>query len=381
VNLLFSKLVPGGNPTLVLHDPDLSGGSLAEVAARLMSPLHVHAEQVGALYSAVAGQYGGLPRLVMMGGEFCVNAARCAAMLLALQREGRFAAPPAPDGLPGHTDVTPDTKLQSTGLQLGISATEGRGEMRSISEARRDHARAAAELAKQQEAVLQATWYEADLWSGELLVSGRAEPVRLLACAEAGALARALAPESGDGSGGRCRFASERKEERPAGTALFCAARVADPAGDTAHQVCGDGLGLVRMPGISHLLVEEARHPVPSMSGTAWKEQSGALRRKTGIAGSPASGVVWFRREEQAFRIWPAVEVLATSSEYLESACGSASLALALWLWRRNETPAAPVDVLQPSGGTLRVYPDREEPGAAWISGPVSLVARGTAYV
>ena len=32
--------------------------------------------------------------------------------------------------------------------------------MRSISEARRDHARAAAELSKQREAVLKATWYE-----------------------------------------------------------------------------------------------------------------------------------------------------------------------------------------------------------------------------
>jgi hypothetical protein len=48
--------------------------------------------------------------------------------------------------------------LQSTRLQLGISATGGRGEMRSISEARRDHARAAAELSKQQEAVLKATY-------------------------------------------------------------------------------------------------------------------------------------------------------------------------------------------------------------------------------
>ena len=69
-----------------------------------------------------------------------------------------FARPEAlPEQPPGGSV---DTNLQSTGLQLGINATGGRAEMRSISAARRDHARAAAELSKQREAVLKATWYE-----------------------------------------------------------------------------------------------------------------------------------------------------------------------------------------------------------------------------
>jgi hypothetical protein len=44
-----------------------------------------------------------------------------------------------------------DTRLPTTGLQPGISATEGR-------DARRDHVHAAVERSKQQEAVLNATW-------------------------------------------------------------------------------------------------------------------------------------------------------------------------------------------------------------------------------
>jgi diaminopimelate epimerase len=91
--------------------------------------------------------------------------------------------------------------------------------------------------------------------------------------------------------------------------------------------------------------------------------------------------VVWFRGDGRTFRIWPAVEVLATASEYLESACGSASLALALWLWKKRGTPAEAVDVHQPSGGVLRVFPDLGQSGAAWLSGPVVLAAQGTAYL
>jgi ABC-type oligopeptide transport system ATPase subunit len=61
---------------------------------------------------------------------------------------------------PGRVSAAFDTKLQSTGSQIGISATGGRGARRSISEAGRDQAHAAAELSKQREAVLKATWYE-----------------------------------------------------------------------------------------------------------------------------------------------------------------------------------------------------------------------------
>jgi hypothetical protein len=52
------------------------------------------------------------------------------------------------------------SKQEAVLKATSISATGGRGEMRSISEARRDHTHAAAELSKQQEAVLKATSYE-----------------------------------------------------------------------------------------------------------------------------------------------------------------------------------------------------------------------------
>jgi hypothetical protein len=81
----FSKLIPGGNPTIILHEPALSPAALAALSSRLMQPLHIGGEQVGALYCPDTDKPSSLPRLRMMGGEFCVNATRAAALLLARQ--------------------------------------------------------------------------------------------------------------------------------------------------------------------------------------------------------------------------------------------------------------------------------------------------------
>jgi diaminopimelate epimerase len=323
----FSKLIPGGNPTIILHDPDFSDCSLAEAAAALMSPLHLQAEQVGALYPATPDHNGALPRLLMMGGEFCVNATRAAAMILALQ--GKLRQLSTLPALSDPSGTAPDDACRE----------------------------------------------------GKLLVSGMEDPVRVLVCSDADGLIRTLTRECAGDSEGAFFSGRDGVEETLRGPELFCAARIVCAGDDTVHRALGDGIDLVRMPGISHVLVDGERHPVPEMNCNAWKEQTRAFRRKAGVTESPASGVVWFQRDGRCFRIRPAVEVLATASEHLESACGSASLALALLLWRQSDAPAMPVDVLQPSGGMLRIFPDRGQPGAAWISGPVFLAAQGTAYL
>jgi hypothetical protein len=132
------------------------------------------------------------------------------------------------------------------------------------------------------------------------------------------------------------------------------------------------------MPGMIHALIDAGEQPLPDFEGNGWRRASADRRSECGLSDAPASGIIWFRQEGTAFRIWPAVEVKATLSEHLESACGSASLALALWQWQHTE--AGPVNVLQPSGETLRVFP-AAEPGRAWISGPVLLAAEGVVHV
>ena len=76
----FWKLTPGGNPTILLPARDIPAEHRVSVARAVMSPLHIGAEQVG--YITLEDT----PRLDMMGGEFCLNATRAFALVLA--REG-----------------------------------------------------------------------------------------------------------------------------------------------------------------------------------------------------------------------------------------------------------------------------------------------------
>lgn len=77
----FHKLSPGGNPTiLVMGSDNIDPMFRPRIASSLMDPLHLHAEQVGFVTLSSAR-----PRLEMMGGEFCGNACRCLAALLAME--------------------------------------------------------------------------------------------------------------------------------------------------------------------------------------------------------------------------------------------------------------------------------------------------------
>lgn len=321
----FSKLIPGGNATIILTDPDLEPERLPDISSRLMDPMHIQAEQVGALYgagrapAALPGARTDLPHLQMMGGEFCVNATRSAALLLA--RQGAIA------------------RLGLPGAQL-------------------------------------------DAWAGELTVSGMDGPVPVVAASEVESLEEALRAVSA----GFAQAASEKRAAAPAiSTSLRCAARI-DCAAPGVRCVRKDpGVTLVSMPGIQHLLVDISLNPLPDMSSPTWKAASAAWRVRCGLAGSPASGVVWYERLDRGYRIWPAVEVAATNSEHLETACGSASLAMALMHHRASggaggREALAAVDIAQPSGETLRVFMESHS-GRAWIAGPVLLVAQGTAYL
>lgn len=80
--LQFYKTSPGGNSTILILDsiPPLKRASLAKT---LMDEHHLQAEQVGYL-----DLQSSPIRLEMMGGEFCGNACRAAAAVLAHEKTG-----------------------------------------------------------------------------------------------------------------------------------------------------------------------------------------------------------------------------------------------------------------------------------------------------
>ncbi len=332
----FSKLCPGGNPTILVTGP-VDPSDIPGISARLMNPLHVFAEQVGVVRLSIT------PHLQMMGGEFCVNATRCAAFWLALQNR---------------------------------------------------------------------LLWNGTFWQGEITVSGATGSIDLAVSGDAKTLHSAL----GGISQGRENTAGEKQEygslapdsgEMPA--LLYCAARMpcdvssdGERAGATLD-VVEDGAVLVSLSGISHLLLDKRAHNMPA----DWKNSTRAWRKKVGIHTLPASGVIWYEADQTRTRIYPAVYVRDTDCEHMETACGSASLALALVLKNAaglgmdvslaaDAFGACGLNVTQPSGENLTIFLETSPltngfgknsqhgiylPPAAWVSGPVRLVAEGIAYL
>jgi diaminopimelate epimerase len=275
----FYKLSPGGNTTILVMDAEgVAPAERAPMAARLMDPLHLGAEQVGyisAVAPGAAGRGAALARLDMMGGEFCGNAARSLAAVLAL--EGR---------------------LDGTG---SISVSGAKGDL----------------------------------------------PVRARRVAE--------------------------------GVVDAWAAMPVRPGADCVRSL-GPGLAAVALDGITHLLIDEGRHPWPTDSAT----ETMRLLARHGLDAGDAAGCIWHRVAASGPAIRPVVWVRATGTTHQETACGSGTMALAQALALEAGGPVA-VDVTQPSGAAIgaRVVwdPARGEFSDAWIGGPVRLVARGSAFV
>lgn len=75
--LHFLKYSPCGNITILIKNTSLSPHERALAATEIISPAHLGAEQAGYVDTT-----GALPRLDMMGGEFCLNATRSLAVFL-----------------------------------------------------------------------------------------------------------------------------------------------------------------------------------------------------------------------------------------------------------------------------------------------------------
>lgn len=320
-SIRFHKIIPSGNATIILTEADAFLRDLPAFASQLMHPMHLQAEQVGLLSLG-----GALPHLQMMGGEFCINAARSAALVLA--RAGRLAP-----------------------LFAGCC-------------------------------------------QGFLSVSGASQPLHVLVGRDPAAVHRGIglcleggkAPDDvedtplwGERKGGA-------QEGAWGGTArMICAARMECAPGALHLTDVAEGACLVRMPGIAHLLLDAERHPFSD----GWQRAASRWRAEARIDEEPASGVVWYTRTAEGYSIKPAVLVRETCSEYLETACGSASFALACLHRSKHPVsacgPGHTLPLAQLSGETIEVtlLPGGAAPSPvlAYVSGEARLVAEGVAHL
>ena len=270
--LPFWKIIPGGNPTILIPSSCVPGSMRARIAEAVMSPMHIGAEQVGFIDADRC-------RLDMMGGEFCVNASRAFSLLLA----------------------------------------EG-GKLRPGPE----------------------SWME-----GEIHVSGCERPLRVRARKQANGLWR---------SDICLEF-----PEIPAPAALR------------------DGSFLIELPGITHII---ERCALPENVPDHCRIQ----RERNGLEGKKAVGHIWLEtispsapmdgQDRPAYRITPVVWVGATDTLCQETACGSGTLAAALYLFHWSSSRSFCME--QPSGSTLDVDFQRSPHGwEAWVGGPAWEAARG----
>ena len=117
-----------------------------------------------------------------------------------------------------------------------------------------------------------------------------------------------LSPESG-GLGGdreRIRDAGTPARPRPAsGRPPFRSAVLLDLPQAPPLENVAPGMYLVRVPGIAHLVLDAAAHPLP-----ADKDRTlAALFARFGLLGEDAAGCIWLHREPSGLRITPFVWV------------------------------------------------------------------------
>ena len=137
-----------------------------------------------------------------------------------------------------------------------------------------------------------------------------------------------------------------------------------------------EGAQLVRLPGICHLLLGGPAHPLPDDCYAA----AAQLRQRYDLEKEPAAGVIWWRECQGQLDMLPLVHVRDADTTFLENACGSGALALALRLARTGTRRT--FSIMQPGGSALDVRLFSEN-GAemAGVDGPVALVARGKVWL
>ncbi len=174
-----------------------------------------------------------------------------------------------------------------------------------------------------------------------------------------------------------------------------------------------DNAPIVHLDGIDHLLLDESAHPrVAEQSAAQTDQMVRGLLAQCGLLESVAAGCIWYKHDAVtgACAITPFVHVRETKSLYAETACGSGTLAVALFLAGMTQNPSTQnneptssaetftLDVVQPSGMTItatctqhagshgegKTAATKAWPEAsidAWIGGTVTSIAKGITTV
>ena len=138
------------------------------------------------------------------------------------------------------------------------------------------------------------------------------------------------------------------------------------------------GIALLRLPGISHLVLDSRHHAFPA----DWRSETEALRHRFALEEDEAVGCLWL--DITGLALTPVVWVNATEMAHLETACGSGTLACALYLSaiQKDIEHSAPIRIRQYGGEILEVRLNAtEDTLEAWISGNVDCVARGELFI
>ena len=273
--LPFFKYSPSGNMTILL-EAELSPAERVAACNEVIHAAHLAAEQAG-----VIDLHGATPRLDMMGGEFCVNATRAFAALLAVRGK----------------------------LIQG----------------------------------------ESGILTGSVVSSGAAHPLDI-----------------------RVRSLDASHIE---------AAVRLNLQGTHIHMP-KEGISIIHLPGIVHIILDEAIYPLPQGDATKLNSEAKYWREQFGLSEEPAVGTVRLQPVDMAngkYAITPHVWVRDTQSACMETACGSGSLAAALSLAAGKGS----FSIRQPGGAWINIDLQQTEDGsmAAWIGGVVTLIAQGEVFL
>ncbi|MEG2005372.1 MAG: hypothetical protein RR014_04960, partial [Bilophila sp.] len=324
--LPFVKLSPCGNITVLITDVPLSPAERARVAAELIAPGHLAAEQAGFVDTRPP-----LPRMDMMGGEFCLNASR--ALAVHLLREGRLRPQEA-----------------------------------------------ALEAASAQKSTPQTTnlygWHE-----GMASLSGVDTPLLVQA--------RRLAPAATrQGSPNENRFEAAVVLDLPDKPELCLA-----DAGIWLVRL--PGIAHLVLDAQQHPLPRLSASGATCGTSAEESGIAATTRLLTrfGLLEEDAAGCIWLQNTAEAATphtkdhptgqgITPFVRVRATNTIYAETACGSGTLAAAMVCWQNEE--ACPLALRQPGGEALTVSPARSAYANGWavrVTGSVQVLAQGDVFV
>lgn len=150
----------------------------------------------------------------------------------------------------------------------------------------------------------------------------------------------------------------------------------------TVRPECHAGGRLVRLPGISHLLLPLDESARPMKGAPDLLSRARTALSSAGLLAEAAAGVIWWQPTPEGARMVPVVHVRDAGTLVVELACGSGALALALALAESRGLEHC--RLRQPSGSELEVRLAATPPDGritAAISGPVTLLARGRVWL